>query len=90
MMTNRNKALSSLNPLAKAKTASLPPSFLNANIALYRSNSDNELSNNVFSKSGTDRAETEEVVARGEWEEAGAGSIVANWLALMEEVRTME
>jgi hypothetical protein len=55
-----NRADSSSNPLANAKTASREPSFLNANIARYLSNKDNLLSSNTFSNSGIEADEEEE------------------------------
>lgn len=65
--TYRNKVLSSLNPSAKARTASLlpAPKSRRANIALYRSNSGNEVFKSAVLNSGMD------------WgAEEGAGSIV--------------
>ena len=65
--TYRNKADPSLNPSAKAKTASFDPApkSLSANIALYLSNRGNFVFKSAVRKSGID------------WgEEEGAGSIV--------------
>ena len=65
--TYRNKADPSLNPSARAKTASFDPApkSLKANMALYLSNSGNFVFNKAVWRSGID------------WgEEEGAGSIV--------------
>lgn len=61
---HRNNAESSSNPFANAKTASLDPSFLKANIARYLSNNDNFGSSSVFSSSGIEADSEEEEVGR--------------------------
>lgn len=85
--THRNSADSSSKPFASANTASRDPSFRSANMARYRSNSDNLVSRRIFSRSGTERsAEAGSRAAewadetRGEWEAAGAGSMQGYWL----------
>lgn len=80
--TNLNKALLSSNPLARAKTASLPPSFLKANIALYLSNKLKFEFNKVNFNSFIVRVDTFVLEVKGDDDddEGGAGSIVGNAL----------
>lgn len=81
-LTYRNKALSSPNPSASARTASFPPSFLNANMARYLSNRVNFVSIRVARRVGM--GIVLDKLKRGE-DEGGAGSMVGKALCAVKD-----